>query len=100
MHYLNEVSTTSTFDFKLFNKLGFERFSIKNNQQVLIGEYDFPNIEGAKAKVWVNCMPAQVWTIEVTSHSGIKTTINTGTGSLSDFWPTVVLLADDMIEIS
>ncbi len=100
-HEAMQVFTSSTYssDVALFKKLGLETFSkIPSNTEYFVGEVKFDN--GSKAKIWVYPMPAQFWKIEVfVSESNKTTKVSTGSGTLCDFWNTIKLIADDMLDV-
>jgi hypothetical protein len=93
------TSSTSASDHALFKKLGLVSFTdIPSNTEYFVGEVSFNN--GSKVKIWVHPMPAQFWKIEVfIAQSKKVAVISTGSGALSDFWDTVRLIADGMLDI-
>lgn len=93
-------SETYPSDLKLFEKLGLKPFETENQEQIFLGEYKLPHYEKAKIKIYVTCMPAQFYQFQVISESGIKYKIETGSGTLSEYWESVVKVATDMFEVS
>lgn len=91
---------TSIFDLELFKDLGLKPFATDNNKKMFVGEYKLPHYEKANVKISVSCGPAQFWEFEVETDEGYKCTIKTGSGSLSDYWPSVLKVAEDCFVVT
>ena len=96
-----ETAETYSWDLKLFHKLGLKTFHIditKNKKDYYIGKVKFEN--GSYVKIWVYCCPAQFWHFEVYDNDGKRFyKVRTGSGSLSDYWPSVDLIARNMFVV-
>jgi len=94
------TASTYSSDTTLFKTLGLEVFSkIPSNIEHFVGEVNFNN--GSKAKIWVYPMPAQFWKIEIfLVESKRVVVITTGSGAFSNFWNTIKLIADGMLDIA
>lgn len=92
-------ATTYTSDFDLFRRLGFKRFSIDDKEYHIVGIYKLPDYNTAEIKVSVMCWPAQFWKFEIKTNEGTYFTLTTGSGSLDDFWATMILFAQGMIGV-
>lgn len=90
---------TYTEDYKLFNNLGLPLFSdVEGIDEFFVGRVV---ANDGEVKIWVKCLPAQFWRFEININDLDKTIeCKTGSGSLSDFWPTVELLLRDMFIIT
>ena len=92
-------------DFALFKKLGLERFeNVPHGKQHEVGvvddhgsEYDY------HVAISVRCIPAQFWHFSIVLHKDDvehqRIELSTGSGALSDYWPTIELLLDNMLVI-
>lgn len=98
---------TYTKDRELFDRLGLRKFAIGHgfddrdeslNDWRDLGTVEF---EWASVRVEVTCLPAQFFRFTVTAKSeDVQTvTLTTGSGSLSDFWPTIDLWASGMLGV-
>lgn len=68
------------------------------NQKYIIGTKDFE--DGSSVNIWVNAMPARFWEFEIIPSGINKTvTMSTGSGSLSDFWGSIELIASNMLAV-
>jgi len=83
-------------DYELFDKLGLSRFDTNNKEEIFVGEYKLPYYEYTKIKIYVSFAPAQFWRFYVETEDGKKINIETGSGSLSDYWNMVLKVAEDM----
>lgn len=88
-------------DLKLLSSLGIKPFTPVDEKEQFVGEYGFPypTYEKAKVKIFVSCLPAQFWRFEITTEEGLIFNINTGSGFLYEFWPSIVLIADGRLNI-
>jgi len=95
--FFSDAETYSS-DFKLFEELGMKRFKTAYKDPLYVGTVV---TEDYKVKLTVECWPAQFWTFEIYNKDADLMTYkgNTGSGALSDFWPTIKLLAEGMIDI-
>lgn len=81
-------------DLELFNKLGLKPFETELKEKTFVGEYKLPNYDKANVKIFVTCLPAQFWEFEVETDENYKFSIGTGSGLLSDYWDSVILVAE------
>ena len=93
-----ESSHTYTQDLALFRQLGLSPFQLEETGQLLLGVYLLPS-GVASVTIHVTCMPAQFWHFEIVRQNGERCEISTGSGALSDFWPSVLLIADGMLVV-
>ena len=95
------TAQTYTWDLDLFTKLGLQPFKSQNQKKLFVGEY-VPNRgeEETKVKIWVTCLPAMFWEFEINTVEGKHFKVQTGTGSLTTFWDSVMLIADNMLTIT
>jgi hypothetical protein len=96
-------------DLELFNKLGLTPWvNAPHGKNHAVGTVKGKGTEDHyEVKVSVCCLPAQCWDFEIrlfrndekgeVERQRIK--LSTGSGYLSDFWPTVELLLDNMLVI-
>lgn len=96
---LNKASTYSS-DRPLFKSLGLTPFTdIPANKEHFVGEVKFKN--GSIVKIWVCPLPAMFWKLEVFIAKSKRTAVvSTGSGTLNDFWNTIKLIADYMLDIN
>lgn len=93
----DEASTYSD-DVPLFQKLGFTPAKYPIWKRVEVGEVSLFDGQ-AKVKISVEAAPAQFWFAEITDTEGKVWNISTGSGALSDFWPTFELFANGMLSV-
>lgn len=97
MNLFNGFETYS-HDFPLLKKLGLKRFKGKVHEKVYVGEYKTE--DGSWAKIWVEGAPAQFFSFKIyCSESKMTTTVSTGSGCLSGYWPFVEKIMDGMIVV-
>lgn len=97
MSFLFGNSTTYEVDKPLFRKLGFKEFSIGHRDKTLVGTH---NTDDYAVNIFVECYPAQFWTFEIKEKESDKVIeLNTGSGSMSEYWGTVELIIDGMLKI-
>ncbi|MFB6318400.1 hypothetical protein [Saccharicrinis sp. FJH54] len=96
---MNLNSKTSNSDLFLFNKLGLVPFDIDDQDKHYLGIHTLDSNPVASIKIFVTCMPAQFWEFEVTTIEGQKYVLQTGSGPLSIFWESIVLVAQNMLSI-
>lgn len=87
-------------DLPLFEKLGLTPFVINNQDKNFLGEYKIPDHDIASVKIWVTCMPAMFWHFEVKNEEGEMFKVNTGSGSLTDYWDSVEKIATNMLAVN
>ena len=93
-----ETCETLKKDLPLFAQLGLPPFKAKGGERTLVGRVPFK--DGSYVKVWVTAAPAQFWHFEVYCVEGDRIhKVSTGSGSLSDYWPTVRLLAEGLLVV-
>lgn len=90
---LGEAQTYRT-DLELFHELGLKTFKTDNKKELFVGEYKLPHYNKANVKISVICMPAQFWKFEVETDEDYKCIIRTGSGTLSDYWNSVIKVAE------
>lgn len=90
---LGEAQTYRT-DLELFHELGLKTFKTDSQEELFVGEYKLPHYDKANVKISVTCMPAQFWKFEVETDEDYKCVIKTGSGSLSDYWQSVLKVAE------
>ena len=93
------LGDTYSIDKKLFKKLGLNIFKdLHNDEQYYIGEFLLE--DNSYIRLWVTCCPAQFWEAEIfESQTQTKTIIETGSGTLTDFWLTFLGIAKGMIAV-
>ena len=90
---------TYSLDLQLFKELKLKPFSGNTHKEIFVGQYKLPHYEKAKIKIFVTCMPAQFWRFEVETDGGQNFEVETGSGLMSDFWPSVIKVAEGMLVI-
>jgi len=98
---IDELYRASTFDWDrpLFRELGLTPFDfdIRVKERHFVGRIKH---HGAVIKIWLKALPAQFWEFRIAcGDPKRKYLVTTGSGSLSDFWPAVKLLAEDMLVV-
>jgi len=95
---LNIKSSTYNNDLNLYHQLGLKPFKDQpTGKMILLGSY---SNEYGQVKVWVTPMPAQFWQFEVSvTEAKSKYLISTGSGALTDFWPSIEKILNNMISI-
>ena len=95
---LSTASVCST-DRPLFRALGLPLFSdIPTGEDYYVGEVKFEN--ESVVKVWVCPMPALFWKAEINCNGTKKVIrISTGSGALVNFWQSIRLIAEGMLDI-
>lgn len=96
---LTHETVTYPWDYDLFDKLGLPRFTIKDRNKQLLGVYRHPDYENACVEISVTCMPAQFWHFKIITAEGQIYNVNTGSGSLSTYWPSIELIFEGMLVI-
>ena len=91
--YSGQAETYSC-DLELFHKLGLKTFKTESQEKIFVGEYKLPHYDKANIKIHVTCKPAQFWQFEVETDGNKKFNIRTGSGSLSDYWESVIKVAE------
>jgi hypothetical protein len=87
-------------DKELFERLGLKKFHTNNQTKLFLGKYNLKDCKNAYIKVYVTCMPAQIWTFRIFTENKENIEINTGSGKLIDFWKTAVMVANGMIQVN
>ena len=91
--------STDRADLKLFQELGLKPFKdISTHKRHYVGVVRF---EGdSTVEIYVTPCPAEFWGFEVhCGENGKSYKVTTGSGSLSDFWPSVKLIAENMLVV-
>lgn len=99
MNLLLDSAETYSCDKALFSKLGLKQFSIADQTERLIGEYKLPEDGVGSVKIWVTCMPAQFWRFEIITSNNECYEVATGSGTLSDYWPSIELILTNMLSV-
>ena len=94
------TSSTYEWDLVLFKKLGIDTFTTEEQEKIYLGEHKFEHYEKAKVKIWVTCLPAQIWEFEVTTDEDKVFSIETESGSLCDYWDSIEKIATDMLVVN
>jgi len=98
MNFLTGEFKTYSHDLPLMKKLGLKLFKGKTHEKVYVGKYTAE--DGSWAKIWVTGAPAQFFDFEIyCSESKLTTIISTGSGCLSEYWPFVEKIFDNMIVV-
>jgi len=93
-------SKTYDADLELFQELGLKTFKTNSQEKLFVGEYKLPHYDKANVKISVICMPAQFWEFEVETDEDYKCVIRTGSGSLFDYWQSVLKVAEGCFVVS
>ncbi len=99
MKELFTLAKTHTEDLKLFYNLKFKAFEFNDQKEHYIGKHKIPHYKKAKIKIYVTCMPAQFWRFEITTDEDKKYEISTGSGLLSNYFKTAIMVAEGMLTI-
>lgn len=93
----NQVKTYE-WDLPLFKELGLEPFDIKSGVKHIVGKV---MIQESEVLIKVEGLPAQFWEFEILCRNPKRAyRVTTGSGSLSDFWAAITMLATDMMNIT
>lgn len=93
---MTSFDTFETYDKDrpLFRRLGLKPFSAKTHSSFQVGAVMLPE---AVVQISVTGMPAQFWDFRILRNGHSRWyAFRTGSGCLSDFWPHVVAVAEDM----
>lgn len=90
-------SETYFRDKDLFKNLGFDLFNVNHQKEFKVGEYKLDDYDTAKITVFVKCMPAQFWRFEIQTDENISVGLETGSGTLSDYWNIALQFAKGMV---
>ena len=93
------LAQTYESDLKLFHELGLKTFKTNNQEKLFVGEYKLPHCDKANVKISVICMPAQFWEFEIETDEDYKCVVATGSGTLSNYWQSILLIAEGCLEI-
>jgi hypothetical protein len=86
-----DVVGTYDRDKPLFDKLGLKPFKVGCGKRFFVGKIN-PH-KNCSIKIWCKGLPAQFWGFEVVDVEGRHHEISTGSGALTDYWPSVLLVA-------
>ena len=100
MSFILGTAKTYSWDLELFQELGLTPFSSDNQEELFVGEYKLPHYDKANIKIWVTCMPAQFWRFEIETDEDKKFEVSTGSGSMSDYWSSVLKVAEGMLVVN
>ena len=100
MSFILRTAKTHSWDLELFQELGLTPFSSDNQEELFVGEYKLPHYDKANIKIWVTCMPAQFWRFEIETDEDKKFEVSTGSGSMSDYWSSVLKVAEGMLVVN
>lgn len=95
---IGETFRTYDVDQHLLRKLGLKTFVGKIWEKIYLGEVKNEENE-TSVKVWVQGAPAQFWVFEFSNEDKI-TKISTGSGTLSEYWPSIELMLENMFVIN
>lgn len=93
------MAKTYRVDLELFNKLGLNPFTVHDKEELFVGEYKVPEYNNVIIKIWVSCWPAQFWRFEIDTSEGGKYSVETGSGSLTSYWDSVMQIAESMFVV-
>lgn len=79
-------------------KHGLTLYSAKTWEETYLGEVSFYDGK-ATAKIWVTCAPAKFYKFVVKDIEGRTWIISTGSGCITEYWPTVEKFAGAMIGV-
>lgn len=90
-------------DIKLLTKLGLPVWVSKSDEEIYLGEV-FPfskeNGKSISIKIWVTCTPAQFYRFIVyNKEEDIFSEIETGSGSLTKYYPMALAVAEGRLVI-
>ncbi len=94
------LAETHSRDLPLFGELGLNPFTTENEEEIYLGEYKLPGYKKASIEIWVTCTPAQFWRFEIIMEDKRKFQMETGSGSLKDYWPSALLIAKDLLTVT
>ena len=100
MSFILGTAKTYSWDLELFQELGLTPFSSDNQEELFVGEYKLPHYDKANIKIWVTCMPAQFFRFEIETDEDKKFEVSTGSGSMSDYWSSVLKVAEGMLVVN
>lgn len=90
-----ERITSYLNDRELLASLGLKPFTVNHNEKTFVGRVDYP--DGSYVMIWVTAISALYFEFEIVSiDGGRRYKVETGTGSLSTFWPMADAMAKDM----
>lgn len=90
---------TYTWDLPLFKELGLQPFEkALHGEQFEVGRV---RLDAGEITVSVTCVPEQFWAFDIFPADGDGHPIHliTGSGSLGQYWPTVLLFLKGMIAV-
>lgn len=100
MNALRAIGSYATYhvDLPLFAELGLDRFqAAAHGIEIHVGVARFP---AGSVQISVSCYPAQFWKLEVErDEPEAHIMLTTGSGSLTEYWPTVLLFLSDMMNV-
>jgi hypothetical protein len=93
-----ETCETLKIDLPLFAELRLLPFKACRSERALVGKVTLAG--GSYVKIWVTAAPAQFWHFKVYCAENSKVhKVSTGSGSLSDYWPSVRLMAEGLLTV-
>jgi len=91
---------TYPIDLGLFRELGLPVIrDAPHSERIEVGTVHFPI---GKIKIEVTCLPAQFWRFQLfpsDDQDGQRIILSTGSGPLSDYWPSVMKFLEGMIVV-
>lgn len=81
-------------DLTLLMELGLKPWEAKHGEEKYIGQV---NGRDYLVKIWVTCLPAQFYRFVI--ERGHTYEVTTGSGVLSNYWPSIKLIAEGMLAI-
>lgn len=94
------MSDTYASDLDLFKQLGLEPFTGGGQAERYAGRVAI-GLDGSYVDVFVSCYPAQFWRFIIhNAETGKTCEMETGSGSLADYWRAVDIFAKGMADIT
>lgn len=99
MSFIFIAAKTYSCDLELFKKLGLKPFKTNNQDELFVGEYELPDYERAKIKIFVTCTPAQFWRFEIETDENKKFEVLTGSGAMLEYWSSALKVAESRLVV-
>ena len=95
-------NTAETYhsDLPLFKKLNLKPFKTVCGEKIHLGKVMIDD-DGSYVDIWVEGAPAQFFTFHIyCAESGHKWKVNTGSGTLTQYWSAVKAMAQGCFEVN
>lgn len=94
------METTKPYeeDLILLKSLNLKPFSAKHAEETLVGTYTNEE-DDYSIDIYVTCLPAQFFRCMIKSNDLGSCRIETGSGTLTSYWPSIKLIAEGMISV-